>query len=141
MCNEQHENESTPFLNEVTEFTIEGIPEFDEIIAKRFEKESVKPDKDNESQEQNETTTPVTKPAVKSSAHSKTQETNKTNTKAKATDNEKNTKVERKEETTKHEKNDEIEEKSIRSKKQQPKASSETRSASHNTPSSAKKRK
>ena len=74
----------------------------------------------------------------KTLSKTKTQDLNKNNAKVK-TENEKNSKSDRKEDNVKQ--SEETEDKSNRSKKQMTKPTTELRSASHNTSSSAKKRK
>ena len=134
----QNENENPPFPTNSVPFNIEGIKQFDELLAKvKAGTDSNKTEKVIETKEESE----VTPNSSKSGNKTKSQDLNKTNTKVK-TENEKNSKSDRKEESVKQmEKTDETEDKSNRSKKQITKPTTELRSASHNASSSAKKRK
>ena len=134
----KHENENLPFPSNSIPFNIEGIKEFDELIAKvKTGTDPNKSDKAVDSKEETE----VYSNSGKTGTKTKTQELNKSNTKVK-TENEKNSKSDRKEDNNKQlDKSDETEDKSNRSKKQMTKPTTELRSASHNSSSTAKKRK
>ena len=142
-CNEiiiilcKHENENLPFPTNAVPFTIEGIKEFDELIAKtKAGTDAHKSDKSIDAIEETEANSNQTKTWNKG----KLQESSKTNTKVKL-ENDKSCKSERKEDIAKNlEKSDDAEEKGNRSKKQMTKTNAELRS-SQSAIASAKKRK